>query len=70
MKLSDLARPRTCGPITIPSSSSITTTGGAKRFGTTATVIAATAATTTMAKKDAVSTSIKAARSYGGRVGL
>ena len=60
MKSSEWARPRTSGPITIPSISSSTTTGGAKRFGTTATVIAAIAATTTIAKKEPVSTSIAA----------
>ena len=60
MKSSVWARSRTSGPTTIPSISSSTTTGGAKRRGTTATVIAAIAATRTIAKKDSVSTSIKA----------
>ena len=60
MNSSEWARPRTSGPITIPSISSSTTTGGASRLGTTATVTAAIAATRTIAKKEPVSTSIAA----------
>ena len=70
MKLSEWARSRTCGPITIPMNSSRTTTGGAKRLGTTATVTAASAATGTIAKKEDVSTSItRRGDPMPGRVG-
>ncbi len=59
MKSLLLARPRTCGPIRIPSRSSITTTGGANRRGRTTTVTAAIAATTTITKNELASTLIK-----------
>ena len=58
MKSSLSASPRTCGPMTMPSSSSITTTGGAIPRGSTATVSAARVAAKTMTRNESSSTPI------------